>query len=291
MTSLRPIESATAVAALRAASLRERDPGARNPDYLASHFVTGNYAGLLRLPHWLLRPLVEQITPGGYSFILARTRFFDEQLLRAVAGGAKQVVLLGAGYDTRAYRFANELAGVTVFEVDLPATQAAKRSRLEGAKVDARVNVRYVATDLTKSSLEAELSREEFAFDAPTAFIWEGVCYYLHEAAAREVFELVGRRCAPGTSLSFDYALASFVAGDDSTYGAAAVQKWLKKHQEPFHFGVLPGKLGDVLDPHGLTLVDDYGPDELRERYLTRTDGGQVGRPYEHLRLAHSVRN
>src|SRR6185503_11837805 len=130
------------------------------------------------LPQFLLKGLFDRVAPGSYCFTIARTRHFDEALLAACRNGVEQVVLLGAGYDSRAFRFADELSGITVFEVDHPGTQARKRAILEaGGK--ALGNLRYVPLDFTVGSLEKALADAGFVPGRRTLFLWEGVSYYL----------------------------------------------------------------------------------------------------------------
>jgi methyltransferase (TIGR00027 family) len=133
----KPIRSAEAVSMLRAASAREQDATVRNPDYLATHFVGGGlYGMLLRLPHALSRRLIERISPGSYCYFLARTQFIDGHLNRAIDNGVRQIVILGAGYDSRASRFQSRLGRVRLFEVDLSATQQAKRERMARHRIE-----------------------------------------------------------------------------------------------------------------------------------------------------------
>src|SRR5688500_18591880 len=131
------IASSTAegACALRAAGTTLSDPEVRNPDYLAEKFISPGIklSALAKVP--LLRralpALTERILPGGFWFETARTHHMDGVLRNEVAAGATQVVILGAGLDSRAYRFHDELPGVRWFEVDHPVTAAVKRKRLD----------------------------------------------------------------------------------------------------------------------------------------------------------------
>jgi len=289
----KPVRSAEAVAALRAVSGHEVDPIVRNPDYLARIFVRGRYrlilSLLLALPMELRRLLIERIKPGGYCFFLARTRFFDEQLQAALARGVKQVVILGAGYDSRAIRFADRLTQSEVFEVDLPSTQTAKCRRLREAGIIAPANVHFISHDFHDHALLEELRVAGFVPERPTFFIWEGVTYYLLESAVRDVFESIICRCALGSSVVFDYSLRSFIEGDESTYGSRSMHRWLARHNEHFRFGLNAGHLGPYLKPFGLKVTEDIGADDIRSRYLTDSRQCLLGEPLGHLRMAHAV--
>jgi methyltransferase (TIGR00027 family) len=288
-TVLKPIRSAEAVAALRAASAKESDQRIANPDRLAKRFVSYPYSILLGLPSYLGRRIIEHIAPGGYCYFLSRTRYIDEQLLKAIENGITQVVILGAGYDTRASRFTQELKDATVFEVDLPSTQKVKLERMEAAEIRSSKQTTYIAHDFNIHAIDESLMSNGFRFDKPAFFIWEGVSYYLREKAVQDVFKLVSEQCAKGSCIVFDYALRSFVDGGENTYGAKKIHKWLKKNNEHFHFGINSSELAPYLNTIGLTLKDDIGPEEIQSRFLTRDDGSSVGKPYGHLRMALSA--
>src|SRR5450631_247919 len=219
MTNNAAIASAEMMATLRAVVTNEGRLAVRCEDQLAKHFLeTKNRVLVNCVPRFLLKMLFDRIAPGSYCFTIARTRHFDEALLAECRSGVEQLVLLGAGYDSRAIRFAGELAGIDVFEVDHPGTQARKRRILDGTARQLPGNLRYVPLDFTSDSLEVALSRSGFAPGRKTLFLWEGVSYYLPQAAVDRVLGFAAS-CAPGSSIMFDYALKSFVEGDVSTHG------------------------------------------------------------------------
>jgi O-methyltransferase involved in polyketide biosynthesis len=115
------------------------------------------------------------------------------------------------------------------------------------------------------------------------------VTYYLPEAAVLQMLDSLICRCAPGSALVFDYSLRRFVEGDESTYGGKIMQRWLKKNNERFHFGLDEGELPAYLKRFNLTVDEDLGPAELGPRYLTAADRRSLGEPLGHLRLAHAT--
>jgi methyltransferase (TIGR00027 family) len=123
--------------------------------------------------------------------MIVRTRFIDEALARAVAAGAAQVVILGAGFDSHAYRCQELLAGVSVFEVDRPTTQALKRERVNAVLGSPPVNLTYVAIDFQHEDLGDVLRRHGYDRSLRTFFILEGVTMYLPEDALRGTLRFV----------------------------------------------------------------------------------------------------
>ena len=282
------IRSAETLAALRALAAGERSLSVRCSDRYARHFLARGTRTLFDLaPRAVLKSVIEHAAPGSYCFAIARTRHFDQALLAAIDAGAQQLVLLGAGYDSRAFRFESELARVRVFEVDHPGTQARKTQILADRIGRLPENLELISCDFNRQSLSDELARRGFKPELRTIFLWEGVSYYLPQAAIDAVLTFVAK-CAPGSGVVFDYALSSFVAGDTSTYGGSQVARWLKNIGEPFLFGLDAGEATSFLARHGLHVVSDLGPADLERRYLATTRDGSLGRTLGHVRIAHA---
>src|SRR5678815_5010868 len=193
----RPSVTAAWVAACRGLYelLPEHEQLARD-DYGARFLATA------RLP----RRIVRLIFPRrALLYMQVRTRVIDDVLLDFVRAGGRQVVLLGAGFDCRALRFARELEGTTVYEVDHPATQSKKRRVLEG---EHGARTEYVAWDFESrplSELPSELASRGHDRTKPTCTIWEGVTMYLTARAIDETLRCVRDYSSAGSKLVFNY--------------------------------------------------------------------------------------
>jgi methyltransferase (TIGR00027 family) len=291
MTQLAAIQSAETVAFMRAVVAREKNLAVKSEDRFAWHFLGPKYRFLigvsLQAP---LRTVLELLVPGSYGFTIARSRHFDEILLSESGAGVAQVVLLGAGYDSRPFRFQVALHNIRVFEVDHPGTQARKRRMLQRAGVASAANLTYIPVDFNKQSLGQALADHGFSPDKKTLFLWEGVSYYLPRPVVEDVLDFVGR-CGAGSSIVFDYASKAFVDGDISSYGGRQVTRWLKMIREPFLFGLDAGDTGEFLGARKLRLVSDLGPQELAAAYLKTRDGRCLGRTLGHIRMVHARAN
>jgi methyltransferase (TIGR00027 family) len=137
------------------------------------------------------------------DMIALRTAAIDVAVRHAIAGGARQLVILGAGYDGRAWRMP-ELAGVKVFEVDHPATQGDKRAHLAELPRAAGI-VSFVSIDFEKESLDTVLQHAGHDGSSPTCWIWEGVVMYLTRDAMRATLAGIAARSAPGSTLIVNY--------------------------------------------------------------------------------------
>lgn len=137
------------------------------------------------------------------DMIALRTAAIDRAVRDAIAGGVRQLVILGAGYDGRAWRMP-ELAGVKVFEVDHPATQGDKRAHLAELPRAAGI-VSFVSIDFERESLDTVLERAGHDRFSPTCWIWEGVVMYLTRDAMLATLAGIAGRSAPGSTLIVNY--------------------------------------------------------------------------------------
>jgi methyltransferase (TIGR00027 family) len=180
-------------------------PGFRDP------FAADMLTGLFRVALALLRARLGRMSAAArtravrrYDTVPIRVAVIDRELGEAVRAGCRQVVILGAGFDTRAYRL-DELAGVTLFEVDHPATQTEKRERVAAALPPAKAKLVWAAVDFERDSLAERLDACGHDAAAPTAWIWEGVVMYLADDAVRATLDTVRARSAPGSVLVLHY--------------------------------------------------------------------------------------
>lgn len=284
--------TAEAFASLRAAGSSVRDEQVRNPDHLASRFIAfgPRLTTLVKVP--VLRPLArrtaERMSPGAYYYELARVKHIDGVLREELELGLEQLVILGAGFDSRAYRFAEQLASVRVFELDHPVTAALKQARVRKIFGMLPNHVTYVSSDLEREDLGLALKRAGYGVVATTLFIWSGVSFYLSAAAVDSVLEFVRRCSGPGSSIVFDYHYQGFTDGTGDYYGGREGRRRVEELGEPCVFGIDEGDLPLLLERHDMELVSDLGPAELEGRYLIRSDGTVDGRPFGFISIAHA---
>ena len=185
-----------------------------------------------------------------------RTAAIDTAVRTAIARGATQLIILGAGYDGRAWRMP-ELAGVRVFEVDHPATQASKRARLSELP-PAHGVVSFVLIDFERESLDAVLERAGHDRSAPTCWIWEGVVMYLTRDAMRATLADVARRSAPGSTLIVNY---------HSAHRQFVARMLFRLMGEPQISAWSPEEMAKDLRSAGFVVHDDTGMADWNERF------------------------
>lgn len=227
---------------------------------------------------------IEWVAPGLQPYAVARTAYIDEVLVAALAVGVSQVVILGAGYDTRGFRIPG-IEKATVFEVDHPDTQDMKRVRL-GADVEAVGDrVRFVGVDFDRQDFGERLEARGFRFDQRTFFIWEGVTQYITEGAVEATLRTI-RRTPSGSEVVFTYAHRALIDGTRSFPGGRRLLLAVRLAGEPFVFGLDPAGVAGYLSERGLDLVEDVGGGDFSARYFR--PHGRSDRATETERIAHA---
>lgn len=238
--------------------------------------------GAARVP--AVRGLVERyadgLVPGARTSALARTRLIDRWLEDEVAAGARQLVILGAGFDCRALRLP-ALAAVDVFEVDRPAMISFKSEKLADVP---RPRLRRVAVDFRTDDLARCLDAAGYAHGVRTTFVWEGVTNYLDDGAVGAVFDFVARTAAPCSTIAFTYVHADAIAGRFDAPGLDRLLASLSERGEPWTFGFAPEALAAYLERHGLRLRTDL--DAARYRRLCWPSFPERGAGYEFYHTA-----
>ena len=215
----------------------------------------------------------ERLFPGLSTYILARHRFIDDALVHALAGDdLAQVVLLGAGYDTRAYRFADQLKGRPVFELDYPSTSRRKAQIVASAGLPA-ADVRVVEIDFNHQSVADRLLGSGFQRQARTFFVWEGVSMYLSREAVKDTFRTLHGLGGAGSELTMDYWFLLDTADLISNVHRMSAS-FLHFLGEPITFGIHPEDVGPFMARNGWAVEDLATPADLELRYVT--DGRSV---------------
>lgn len=242
-------------------------------DPYARHFLRP--AGRAALAAWnSAGPASGLLDRIGSAFVACRHRFIDDHLLAALEAGAQQVVLLGAGYDARAYRFCERLDGRPVFEVDLAATSRRKAGIIEkNRKYFPDANVNRVEIDFETQSLTDTLVAAGFEQGARTFVVWEGVIPYLTRAAIKSTLGELHALCGVDSMLALD---SWFVVDEPGPMGSArrAAPGAIALIGEPVTFAMHPEDMPDFLRREGYEVVDLADAAELEGRYIT--DGRTV---------------
>ncbi|MDX3231697.1 class I SAM-dependent methyltransferase [Streptomyces sp. ME19-01-6] len=225
---------------------------------------------------------------GIRLFIAARSRFAEDRLAAAVERGVRQLVVLGAGLDTLAYRNPHEAAGLAVFEVDHPATQEWKRERLSGAGIPLPPSLTFAPVDFERESLGDGLAAAGLDPARPAFFSWLGVVPYLTRDA---VFGTLGYIAGlpGGAEAVFDYSEPPSAMTPRGRAGHRVRAARVAALGEPFLSYFAPAELATELRGLGFAAVEDLDAVRLITGYAVERTGHPRGER-ERRSTAHVLR-
>lgn len=268
----RPSKTSVWTAILRAVGAKNPDVEFRNPDYLAEKFVGPRERALLTdYPTEVLElPYEEAIRrlpdPPNVMTLFIRTKHVDDTLQESLRDGVQQVVILGAGFDTRGFRFADQLRNVTFIEVDYGPTQEYKKRRVKEVFGRLPRHIKYVPMDFAKDDLLRQLRKGGYRETRKTLFVWEGVTRYIPESAVLGTLRFVRDHSAAGSTITFDYITARNQMLNNPTTRTA---KW----GEPFISAFPESGAASTVQREGLEVVADFVGNALVRKYAMRPDG------------------
>jgi len=284
------IESAQRFTLLRALSHRENDATIRNPDYLAEKFLSEDGQAALVFSE-VLKKRFESKTPGAYYYAIARTKHIDAKLDACLRDGFTQVVILGAGNDTRAYRFQESRQAVTFYELDFPGTQKLKLDRLSKLNQASNNTIIHVPIDFNSQEIYPELLDYSYDPNKKTLIIWEGVSFYLDVSSVDATLEFFSQYTAEGSQLVFDYLIDDMLNENLEYYGAKDALNWSQELNEPFLFSTNASKLLYMCKEKGLNVLSDIGSFEINEKYLMDKNQCLAGNAFDFFRFAQLENN
>lgn len=206
--------------------------------------------------------------PGVCNSIIARTRFIDDCLEEAINAGIRQLVILGAGYDTRALRFEALKDGVMVFELDHPATQRTKLERIKKHVPADLSHVRYIPIDFYADGIDEKLVSNGYDDKLTTLFIWEGVTYYIPASAVDRTLYFIANHSAPKSTVVFDYFPPSVANGTTRLTEARALRDGLKQIGEEILFGIAPDQIIKFMGSRGFTVGKNLSSTAYKKTYF-----------------------
>jgi len=211
--------------------------------------------------------LIDGHWSGARGTVVVRTRYIDDLLGAALRRGVDQVVILGAGFDCRAYRIRG-IEQTRVFEVDHAITQGQKQDVLRRRLGGLPPHVAMLAIDFNMHTLDTVMPGFGYRREAQTFFICEGVTHCLSAGAVDTLFRYVARNAAVGSQMVFTYIHRAALDGSVTFAGAERTLAAVRQAGEPYTFGFDPAALPQYLAARGLILIEDVGASTYRERYL-----------------------
>jgi methyltransferase (TIGR00027 family) len=276
----KPSETALLAALHRAIAHQEHKNEKFGPDHLAEYFLPSHFRFFIKFKKVRAntKNRFNQFLPGLHAYMMARTAHFDAVFVDALKNKVPQIVFLGAGYDTRAYRFAGLNTATKIFELDIAPTQNRKKKCLKKAPITAQQQVILTPIDFNKETLGHVLERVGYDNTQKTLFLWEGVSYYLEAESVAATLAFIARTTHPENVIVFDYVV-SVAEGNHDLFGADEFLQTMKDRHghEALMFAIPEGETAVYLAQQGLKMVFHLENKEIENTYLLNEDGALIG--------------
>jgi methyltransferase (TIGR00027 family) len=214
------------------------------------------------------RDKYEQLMPGMNGAIVARIRFIDECLAKSLEEGLKQMVIIGAGYDTRAYRIKGVSEALKVFEVDHPETQAFKKATLESLFDKLPKHVAFVPVVFGEDRLDQKLIEQGYNPGLKTLFVAEGLLMYIPPPAVDLLLSFIAHVSGPGSALAGDYFDVSVIEGTSPRQEAQVLRKFVQAEGAPLQFGIPEQEVEAFFIDRGFSKVICTSTASCKEKYF-----------------------
>jgi len=207
----------------------------------------------------------ERILPGIDNSVIARVRYFDEFVKKSINEGLEQLVILGAGYDSRAYRIEG-LTKIRVFEVDHPAMQAVKIEKIKKIFDCLPDHVTYIPADLGRDDFGEKLLEMGYSQSKKTLFLMEGLLYYLPPEIVNKILSFISKNSGKGSAITFDYYPPSVVDGSCELEAGRNLYNQLAQYGEPLRFGI--NDVEAFLASRGFSQIRNVTSEDYKRAYF-----------------------
>lgn len=210
----------------------------------------------------------ESLFPGLSSSIMARVRYFDDLIKKSIEKGLEQLVILGAGYDTRAYRIEELKDDINIFEVDHPHTQGFKIGKIKEIFGSTPNTVTYVPVDFETEKFSEKILNKGYNRSKKTLFVLEGLVMYIPPEAVSEIFSFIMKNSCKGSEVIFDYYPQSVVDGTCKLEVGQNIRNHLIKIEEPLQFGIEKEEMENFLKEFGFSNIENVTSADYKKAYF-----------------------
>jgi methyltransferase (TIGR00027 family) len=281
-------ELARGAALVRALAAHDEREEIRCGDTLAELFVSDDRQGSVSDPKtrdWLVN---NYLPYGVYAYTLSRTAYMDHIVAEALRDNIEQIVLVGAGYDSRPYRFAHMARGTVIFELDDGELLERKRKFLTEAGINPPAGIKYVPLSYNSVLMREALFAAGFEREKQTLFVWEGCSYYLKSDNVDRIIRFMGANSPAGSTLCFDYSTGSKEMESSGLGKELSEPMGLAGSEDADLFRIEEDKTGRFLAERNFMILEDLTPQEMEKRYLTLSDGSLAGKVPARYRIVYA---
>ncbi len=268
--------------AIRAASFYEKKFQYKTNDYIAIKLLPKFILLFIKLGmkiRVIRRIYQNKMAPNGiYEYVIARTKYIDSIFKDAVLNKFDQILIFGAGFDSRGIRLLDPNCKTKVFELDVPITQNAKINQLKKRKVKINTNIIFIPIDFNRESIEDKLIQSGFEKNKKSLFILEGLLMYLSPEAVDSTFKIISKFAGLESGIVFDYIYSSVLRRENIYYGEKDIINFVIKAGEGWTFGIEKGKVEIFLKKYNLKLIKDADAGYLESKYFKDENQKLIGK-------------
>jgi methyltransferase (TIGR00027 family) len=261
----------------RAISSLEKREHYKSGDFISVKLLPGFINVLIHIP-FFRRYFIKVLAPRGmYEYVIARTKYIDSIFQEALTNQFSQVLIMGAGFDTRALRFQSQSRGADIFELDVAVTQQAKIHQYAKRGLTVPAYVHFVAIDFDKELLSEKLEEAGFARNERCLFVMEGLLMYLQQESVDTTFRVCSDFAGKDSEFVFDVIHASVARHEGRYQYEEQAVKRVGGVGEQWQFGLEQEEIGSFLSAYRISLVESCNAQQLEDRYFRGDDGKLIG--------------
>ena len=261
----------------RASSFYERLPNYRSNDNIAPKLLPKFIHSLIKSKR-IGTLLLKKLAPKGiYEYVIARTKVIDEIFSNALSNHFDQILLFGAGFDTRGIRLTDENQKTRIFELDVHTTITDKLKQYKKRKINPG-KINYIEIDFNKEKIADKLKMAGFQYNKKTLYILEGITMYLDEPAFNEDFKFISESAGQRSQVIFDFIYKSVLEEKNLFYGEQEIYQNVKKAGEGWSFGIEKEGIENFLKHQGLELIELMDSNYLEKKYFQDENGNILGK-------------
>ena len=256
----------------RAASYFEKNKYYKSNDYIAPKLLPGFMVPFVKMS--IVRNLYKKVgSPKGiFEYIVARTKFIDSVFIENLEAGFQQIVIFGAGFDSRGIRFISGYPDASIFELDVPTTQNAKITQLKKRNISIPKNIDFISIDFNK------LIQSGFEKNKKTLFLLEGLLMYLDSYSVQETFQMISDNTIKESEIIFDFVYSSVLKQEHRYYGEKDIAKYVKNVGEGWTFGIGEEELELFLENYSLKVKEKKDSKALEDLFFKDENGELQGK-------------
>jgi methyltransferase (TIGR00027 family) len=257
----------------RAGSSVERNEYYKSEDNVALQILPNPIKTLIQNPFYRKLHFGFGAPKGLYEYIIVRTKYIDNIYKMAIDNKIVQIIILGAGYDTRAIRLNKNSKQIKIFELDTIFTQNAKLNLYKKNNIAIPNNLYFAAINFEKEELSNKFDEIGIVMNKKSLYIIEGVTMYLKPEAVDKLFNNISKYMDKGSIVVFDYIYRDILRQEKKHYGEKGTNATVKRANESFQFGLEANAIGDYMNKFHLKVIDHLDAKEMEKRYFTDKKG------------------